>query len=46
MKKILFIAVCVIGVICSSSCKSTSSRCGLADTTTTFQKTLQEVDFS
>jgi len=46
MKKTLCIAVCVIGVICFSSCKSTSSRCGLADATTTLQKTLQEVDFS
>jgi hypothetical protein len=46
MKKVLFIVVCIGGIICLSSCKSTSSRCGLADTTTTLQKTIQEADFS
>ena len=46
MKKVVFIAICVLGIICFSSCRSTSKSCGLADTTTTIQTTLQQADFS
>ncbi|WP_298763801.1 hypothetical protein [uncultured Polaribacter sp.] len=30
MKKVVFIAICVIGFVCFSSCRSTSKSCGLA----------------
>lgn len=30
MKKIICIAVCILGLISLSSCRSTSSSCGLA----------------
>ncbi|MDD7916003.1 hypothetical protein [Polaribacter ponticola] len=43
MKKTVFIAVCILGVICFSSCRSTSSSCGLADNTT-IQTTLKQAD--
>ncbi|WP_298777788.1 hypothetical protein [uncultured Polaribacter sp.] len=43
MKKAVFIAVCILGIICFSSCRSTSQSCGLADTTT-IQTTLKQVD--
>ncbi|MGY0407923.1 MAG: hypothetical protein ACWIPJ_06165 [Polaribacter sp.] len=45
MKKVIFVTICVIGICCLSSCRSTSRPCGLADNTTT-QTTLQQVDFS
>lgn len=45
MKKAVFIVVCILGIICFSSCRSTSSSCGLADNTT-IQTTLQQGDFS
>ena len=45
MKKAVFIAVCIIGIICFSSCRSTSQSCGLADSIT-IQTTLQQVDLS
>ncbi len=32
MKKIVCIAICVIGLACLSSCRSTSKSCGLATT--------------
>jgi|TARA_B100000809_G_scaffold25461_1_gene22356 hypothetical protein len=31
MKKVVFIAVCIVGILCFSSCRSTSKPCGLAD---------------
>ena len=46
MKKVVFIAICIIGIICFSSCRSTAKSCGLADNTTTIQTTLNQVDFS
>ncbi|MCL7763098.1 hypothetical protein MPF19_06680 [Polaribacter sp. Z014] len=46
MKKVVFIAVCILGILCFSSCRSTSSHCGLADNTTTIQTTLQQVDLT
>lgn len=44
MKKIAFIVVCILGILSFSSCRSTSSACGLANNTT-IQTTLQQVDF-
>ncbi len=41
MKKVVFIAVCILGIVCLSSCRSTSQSCGLADNTT-IQTTLQQ----
>jgi hypothetical protein len=46
MKRIVFIAVCILGISCFSSCKSTSKHCGLGDNTTTVQTTLQHVDLT
>ena len=43
MKKAAFIVVCILGIICFSSCRSTSSSCGLAENTTT-QTTLKQGD--
>ncbi|MFY0604197.1 MAG: hypothetical protein JXQ93_09615 [Flavobacteriaceae bacterium] len=34
MKRIVYIAICVIGLISLSSCRSTSKRCGLAKNST------------
>ena len=31
MKRVVFIVVCILGIICFASCRSTSSSCGLAD---------------
>lgn len=45
MKKAVFIVVCILGIICFSSCRSTGSSCGLADNATT-QTTLQQEDLS
>mgnify|MGYP000265109763 CR=1 FL=1 len=41
MKKVVFIAVCILGIICFSSCRSTSSSCGLADNVTNQTKVKQ-----
>ncbi|MHB0755303.1 hypothetical protein [Polaribacter sp. M15] len=38
MKKAVFIAVCILGIICFSSCRSTSQSCGLADNQTTINQ--------
>jgi hypothetical protein len=46
MKKVVFIAICILGITCLSSCRSTSSSCGLAENTTTNQTTIQQVDLS
>ncbi len=46
MKKVIFIAVCIIGVMCFSSCRSTSTSCGLADNTTKIQTILNQGEFS
>jgi len=43
MKKLIFIAICVLGIACLSSCRSTSKSCGLADNST-FQITEQQTD--
>ncbi|WP_157578338.1 hypothetical protein [Polaribacter reichenbachii] len=46
MKKAAFIVICILGVICFSSCRSTSSSCGLADQNSTTQTTLQQADLT
>ncbi|MDG1397507.1 MAG: hypothetical protein P8P88_03900 [Polaribacter sp.] len=43
MKKLIFIAICVIGIACLSSCRSTSTTCGLADNSTS-ETTEQQAD--
>ncbi|SDS00338.1 hypothetical protein SAMN05216503_1658 [Polaribacter sp. KT25b] len=45
MKKAVFIVVCILGISCLSSCRSTSQSCGLADNETN-QITLQQVDLT
>jgi hypothetical protein len=37
MKKIVFIAICTLGIMSITSCRSTSSSCGLAENTSTKQ---------
>ncbi|WP_299060784.1 hypothetical protein [uncultured Polaribacter sp.] len=44
MKKIVFVAICIIGFTCFSSCRSTSKPCGLADSITTNQTTLKQIN--
>ena len=44
MKKVVFIAVFILGIICFSSCRSTSKPCGLADFSITNETTLEQVD--
>jgi hypothetical protein len=44
MKKVVFIAICIVGIICFSSCRSTTKPCGLADAITTNQTILQQAD--
>ncbi|MDG2357672.1 MAG: hypothetical protein P8L21_05270 [Polaribacter sp.] len=46
MKKIIFISLCILSIVCFSSCRSTSSPCGLADQTAPIQKTTETVAFS
>jgi len=46
MKKVIFIAVCILGILSFSSCRSTVKSCGLADSTTTIQTTLKQVDLT
>ena len=42
-KRAVFIAICILGLISFSSCRSTAGSCGLADVTTN-QQQLQQVD--
>jgi hypothetical protein len=37
MKKILFIALYILGICCFASCRSTTKPCGLADNLTVVQ---------
>lgn len=37
MKKVAFIVICTFGILSISSCRSTSSSCGLAKNTNTKQ---------
>ena len=46
MKKIVFVAICVLSVMFLSSCRSTSKSCGLSDNTSTTQTTLKQSDIS
>jgi hypothetical protein len=46
MKKEVFVAICILSILCLSSCRSTSKSCGLAEHTTTIQTTLQQADIS
>ncbi len=41
MKKIVFIAICILGVLSLSSCRSSSKSCGLAETTIQTQQNIQ-----
>lgn len=41
MKRIVFIAICVLGLLSFSSCRSTSDPCGLAENSTHQTKQLQ-----
>lgn len=46
MKRIVYIAICVIGLISLSSCRSASKRCGLAETSTIqTDQTQQQANF-
>jgi hypothetical protein len=44
MKKVIIIAICVLGSISFSSCRSTSSTCGLADNATINITKLQQIN--
>ena len=44
MKKVVFISVCIVGILCFSSCRSTSKPCGLADATINLQVNLTKAD--
>ncbi|NVJ87828.1 MAG: hypothetical protein HWD82_00085 [Flavobacteriaceae bacterium] len=44
IKKIVFIVICIIGLVSFSSCRSMSQSCGLADNTTTNQTQVNQVD--
>ncbi len=44
MKKIVFIAICLVGIICFSSCRSTSKRCGLADNNITTVTSIEKIE--
>jgi len=46
MKKVVLIAICILGTSCFSSCRSTSKPCGLADNITTNQTILQQADLT
>lgn len=42
MKRIVYIAICVIGLISLSSCRSASKRCGLAEKSTIQTNQIQQ----
>jgi hypothetical protein len=44
MKKVVFITICIVGIICFSSCRSTTKPCGLADAATNNQTVLKQAD--
>jgi hypothetical protein len=46
MKKVVLIAICIIGTSCFSSCRSTSKPCGLANNIITNQTILQQADLT
>jgi hypothetical protein len=42
MKKTVWIAICIVGILSSTSCRSTSSSCGLAKNSNTTQQNVQQ----
>lgn len=44
MKKIVGIIVCVLGIFCLSSCRSTSQSCGLADSSTSINQPIEQTN--
>lgn len=47
MKKVVFIVICIVGIVCFSSCRSTSKPCGLAENTPINQPTaIQQINVS
>ena len=46
MKKIVFIIVCVMGIICFASCRSTSKPCGIADNVSGIPISFEQVAIS
>lgn len=42
MRKIVFIAICTVGILGFSSCRSTSKSCGLAKNTKQTQQNYQQ----
>ena len=44
MKKIVFIVICVFGIICFASCRSTSKPCGLANNAPGMPISFEQVD--
>ena len=42
MKKILYIAIFILGIVCVSSCRSTTKSCGLADNTNLIENNLDK----
>jgi hypothetical protein len=45
MKKAISIVICILGILCISSCRSTGNSCGLAENTL-IETSTQQVDFS
>jgi hypothetical protein len=46
MKKIVLIAICILGTSCFSSCRSTYKPCGLSNNITINQTILQQADLT
>lgn len=42
MKKVVSIAICTLGIIILSSCRSTANRCGLAENQHQIQQNIQQ----
>ena len=43
MKKIVFIVICILGLLSFSACRSTSESCGLAENSTIQTNQLQQL---
>ncbi|MDG1452252.1 MAG: hypothetical protein P8Q33_05680 [Polaribacter sp.] len=46
MKKIVFIVVCIVGITCFTSCRSTSKPCGLGDNAFGTPMSFEQIDVS
>ncbi|MBT7135817.1 MAG: hypothetical protein HN890_06340 [Polaribacter sp.] len=46
MKKIVFIVVCIVGITCFTSCRSTSKPCGLANNAFGTPMSFEQIDVS